>query len=268
MSDFLDKSLVSDFVTESREHLDAIKPDLLRMAEGEVSPEVISRVFRVLHSIKGGAGFLAYDSLKNLSYRMENVLMMLRDGELPLDSEVTTLLLQAIDRLRSMVDDIESSENVPCERELTALKRIIESQQTGETVAGASDGSPTATDTLFPKMTYDQEETLAILGRGRFVYLANVRPGSDFGPAASGNAFIENTMALGDVLAVEGPDGPLGSLEAAVAQESPFALLFSSVLEPVLAATALELPENQVTAVTEFMVYSAAEMPADHAPSV
>ena len=60
MSSFADESIISDFVAESREHLATIEPDLLRMEQegAKVSAEVINRVFRAIHSIKGGAGFL------------------------------------------------------------------------------------------------------------------------------------------------------------------------------------------------------------------
>lgn len=59
MSEFFNESLISDFVTESRERLDAIEPDLLGMeGSSDVAPETINRVFRAIHSIKGGAGLI------------------------------------------------------------------------------------------------------------------------------------------------------------------------------------------------------------------
>ena len=65
MSSFADENIISDFVTESREHLTSIEPDLLSMEQlGSSAPaEVINRVFRAIHSIKGGAGFFAFENL-------------------------------------------------------------------------------------------------------------------------------------------------------------------------------------------------------------
>ena len=95
MSELMDASLVADFVTESREHLDGIEPDLLAMEqEGQqVSGETINRVFRAIHSIKGGAGFLAFEGLKGLSHAMESVLMLVRDGKLSVSPELMDVLL-------------------------------------------------------------------------------------------------------------------------------------------------------------------------------
>ena len=63
-----DDDLLSEYIVECREHLAAIEPDLLAMEEagGACAPEVINRVFRAIHSIKGGAGFFAFEALKTL----------------------------------------------------------------------------------------------------------------------------------------------------------------------------------------------------------
>ena len=72
-----DDSLLQEFLTESREHLESIEPDLLVLeAEGaEAGDEVINKIFRAIHSIKGAAGFFGFERLKNLSHVMESVLM-------------------------------------------------------------------------------------------------------------------------------------------------------------------------------------------------
>ncbi len=109
-----DDELLDDFVAESREHLDTIEPDLLEMEKdgAEASQEVLNRVFRAIHSIKGAAGFFAFEALKKLSHMAENVLMPIRDGMLTLTPEVMDALLAAVDKLRVMVDDVQASEDV------------------------------------------------------------------------------------------------------------------------------------------------------------
>lgn len=252
MSEFFSESLISDFVTESREHLDAIEPDLLGMEEtSDVSPETINRVFRAIHSIKGGAGFLAYDSLKHLSHSMENVLMMLRDGELAINPSITDVLLRGVDKLRAMVDDIQASEGVPCAEELAELKKIIDGARSTEVVANQADPSSLSIREKLSLLPHDPAEAARILAHGRFLFIADVIPASDLAAAdTTGAGFAENVTALGDVLSVGSESEVLESLAAALARQAPFCFLFSTVLEPSLIGTALELPEEQVVSVT------------------
>lgn len=267
MSEFFTDSLISDFVTESREHLDAIEPDLLGMEESsDVAPETINRVFRAIHSIKGGAGFLAYDSLKHLSHSMENVLMKVRDGELSINPVITDVLLRGVDKLRAMVDDIQGSEGVPCADELAELKKIIEGSRAGAPVAVASDVAGLSIREKLDMLPYDPAEAARILGHGRFLFVADVTPATDLASDdPDGSTFSGNVGALGDVLAVASETQVLDDLPAAFAKGEPFWFLFSTVLEPSLIGTALELPEEQVISVTAEHL-SLTQVPAPAAP--
>ena len=130
MTSIVDESIISDFVAESRDHLNAIEPDLLTMELGgaELSKDLLNRVFRAIHSIKGGAGFLAFESLKGLSHVMESVLMLVRDGRVRVDPELMDAVFAGMDRLRAMLDDIQASDRVPCGQEMERFKAILEGQ--------------------------------------------------------------------------------------------------------------------------------------------
>lgn len=252
MSEFFNDSLISDFVTESREHLDAIEPDLLGMEESaDVAPETINRVFRAIHSIKGGAGFLAYDSLKHLSHSMENVLMMVRDGELSISPLITDVLLRGVDKLRAMVDDIQGSEGVPCADELAELKKIIESTKAAGDSEDAGGSSSVPTLEKLALLPHDPVEVRRILGHGRFLFIAEVVPTKDLADDdPAGSAFVQNATSLGDILSVATESSVLDNLESALSRRDRFYFLFSTVLEPSLIGTALELPEDQIVSVT------------------
>jgi two-component system chemotaxis sensor kinase CheA len=126
-SEFFDTELLAEFVNESIEHLDAIEPDLiaLEVEENASNQETINRIFRAIHSIKGGAGFLAFNNLKQLSHKMETVLMSVRDGELRLSPGLNDSLLKGVDVLRSMLNDVANSESVDCTLEMAALDKIV-----------------------------------------------------------------------------------------------------------------------------------------------
>jgi len=75
LSEFND--LIQEFVTEASEHLADIEEDLIKIeADREnIEQEVINRVFRAAHSIKGSAKFLDLHNIGNLAHRMEDVFL-------------------------------------------------------------------------------------------------------------------------------------------------------------------------------------------------
>ena len=127
MPDLVSESLISEFAIESRDHLEMIEPDLLQMEQERdaLAPEIVARIFRAIHSIKGGAGFLAFEKLKILSHAMESVFMLIRDGMLKITIEHIDVLLRGVDKLRMMLEDIHESESIPCEEEIDELQRIV-----------------------------------------------------------------------------------------------------------------------------------------------
>lgn len=76
--------LIEEFVTESKEHIADIEDDLIKIESGRehVDPEVINRVFRAAHSIKGSSKFLDLINIGDLAHRMEDVLNLIRSGKL------------------------------------------------------------------------------------------------------------------------------------------------------------------------------------------
>lgn len=119
-----DKELVNDMVQESKEHLAAIEPDLLALEEkGNDTPaELINRLFRAMHSIKGGFSFLGLMKISDLAHSMETVMARVRDGELFVKQEMVDALLEGVDKLGGLIDDANNSESVSIADELVNLK--------------------------------------------------------------------------------------------------------------------------------------------------
>ena len=96
MSDnILDDELIQDYLAESREHRATIENDLLAMeACGEaIDEQLVNRVFRAAHSIKGGAGFFNLTRIRDLAHKTENGLDMVRSGQMTPDPEIVSVLL-------------------------------------------------------------------------------------------------------------------------------------------------------------------------------
>ena len=83
------------YIEESLEHLGDIENDLLAIEAGcpDIDEELVNKVFRAAHSIKGGAGFMGLFNIKELSHKMENVLGMIRSQELVPAPDIVNQLL-------------------------------------------------------------------------------------------------------------------------------------------------------------------------------
>ena len=102
----LDDALLAEFINESREHLTTIEADLLAIEEGgaDIDAELVNKVFRAAHSIKGASGYFGLTKVKELAHRAETVLDMIRSRKMAPNAEITNLLLASFDRLREMIN--------------------------------------------------------------------------------------------------------------------------------------------------------------------
>ena len=246
MISLADENLITEFVTESSEHLGAIEPDLLAMEqEGqETSQEVINRVFRAIHSIKGGAGFFAFEAVKSLSHTMESVLMQVRDRTLAVTPELMDALFAALDRLRAMVADIRASDGVAFQAEADRLKALLGGgAPVGRTVqaqAHPAGGSERRFD-------LDAAAVRSVLKRGMTLYHAKAFLHRDLDAHwASPLAFLKNALSVGQCLDAFLDLSAIGNLDDCLEQDLCITVLFSTVLEPELVALAFELPQDQI----------------------
>lgn len=99
------------YLEDANEQLDGIETDILLLEEAEsgVDSELINRIFRSIHTVKGGAGFLGLQQIRDLSHVMEDVLDRIRADELQPNHEQATLLLTSLDMLKSMLEDTEKT---------------------------------------------------------------------------------------------------------------------------------------------------------------
>ena len=106
-----DAELLCEFVEEAREHLGDVEMQLLQIEAmgADVNDDLVNTVFRAIHSVKGAAGFLGLTQINNVSHRLENVLGKVRDHELVPDPFNVDVMLKAADRVRNLIEEIETS---------------------------------------------------------------------------------------------------------------------------------------------------------------
>ncbi len=108
-----DLELVAEFTMEAMAGLTQVDQNLLALEQGP-NDEAVNEVFRAVHSVKGSAGFLGFDSVQKLAHEFETVLDHVRHHTLQLNSEGIDVMLKVNDSLKTLVEapaspvDIES----------------------------------------------------------------------------------------------------------------------------------------------------------------
>ena len=108
-----DEEILLAFLEESRENLDQLDRDLVLLESRPGDDELLARVFRVVHTLKGTCGFLGLTRLEGLAHAGEDVLGALRGHELTLSPELTTTLLRLVDTVRAVLAVLESTQAEP-----------------------------------------------------------------------------------------------------------------------------------------------------------
>ena len=126
-----DDEILQGFIEESLEHLADIENDLLAIEEaGEnIDEDLVNKVFRAAHSIKGGAGFMGLTAIQELSHAAENVLGMIRSKKLVPTPEIVNILLLAADQLQRMIEDVHNSNDTDISSFIEPLNTIAEGKQ-------------------------------------------------------------------------------------------------------------------------------------------
>jgi len=102
----LDADMLHDFIAETGEHLETAEAHLLTLAGNPEDTEAINAVFRCFHTIKGVAGFVEMDYIKELAHKAENLLDQTRRSELRLPSDHLDLAFASVDMLKRLSEDV------------------------------------------------------------------------------------------------------------------------------------------------------------------
>jgi len=102
-----EQEIVREFLIESRENLARLDQEMVELEKRPRDTALLASVFRAIHTIKGTCGFLGFSTLEAVTHLTENILHQLREGERQLTPELVTLILEAVDAVKAMLDRIE-----------------------------------------------------------------------------------------------------------------------------------------------------------------
>ncbi len=141
------------FREEAYEHLADLENSLLELEENPEDMELIGRVFRSMHTIKGSGSMFGFDTLAAFTHEVETVLDFVRNGKLPVSKKLISLCLAARDCIKSILDADDHDPDVAVSQKLVADFRALAG--TGSPVkAGVEETVTQVTKKEEPEVTY------------------------------------------------------------------------------------------------------------------
>ncbi len=239
-----DDETIRIYLEESREHLSNIENDLLAI-EGrgaDIDTDLVNKVFRAAHSLKGGAAFFNFENIKELAHKTENVLDLIRSRELVPNPEIVNILLLSFDKLRELLNNVEASQTVDISEFVVSLAGLTSSTLPN----GKKDSIVTMRDIKLPDgrsvMRVPEFDLEQAAKSGDFVYLVEYDLIHDVQRVGK-NPFeiVQNLIISGRILDCVVDVEGVGTLDDNPVSKVPFFVLFSTIAEPDMAPPLLGL---------------------------
>jgi two-component system chemotaxis sensor kinase CheA len=241
MSQYLDL-----FLQEAEEQLQVLEQETLRL-ETDPTLDRLNSIFRAAHTLKGSSRAMGYSSFAGLTHEMENLLDVLRAGQLTVTTEVASLLLRCIDQLGEMKAGIadHGSDGLDARALLDELKAIQSSEAVAETITESQ------------ALTPEQVEALRIAtGAGATILHARFRLREDcVMPFARAFMAITLVQQGGGELLVSLPD-------TEALEEERFGRDFELIFQTELSAEEMTKSFAQIGEMERYDVQAYAEAPA------
>ena len=116
----IDEEMLNDFLVEGWEQIETLDQEFVHLEEDSEDVKRVEGIFRVMHTLKGGAGFLNLPKLESITHHAESLLSSVWQGELEVDQGLIDLLLETADMVKSILGSLESemTEGTHCCEEL------------------------------------------------------------------------------------------------------------------------------------------------------
>src|SRR6185437_5475674 len=115
--------LLREFLTEINESLERVDAELVRFEREPNNANILGNIFRLVHTIKGTCGFLGLPRLEALAHAAETLMGKFRDG-MPVTADAVTLILNTIDRIKIILDEIETEQKEPDGGDTDLIERL------------------------------------------------------------------------------------------------------------------------------------------------
>ncbi|MGE4537300.1 MAG: Hpt domain-containing protein [Desulfovibrio sp.] len=247
--DAVDDEIMTMFVDDTREHLADIELALMDMerAGADIDEELVNKVFRAAHSIKGGASFLNLNNTRDLAHKLENILHMVRSREMVPDTRVINRLLAGFDRLLGLVENAAESDAEDISGMLADLSGLTTEHLPSEARAEAAAAIPIALPGGTVVFTEDQLSLRQATAGGKNLYLVEYDLIHDVQARGKTPLDVITTMeSSGLIVDCRMELAAVGDLDAPPVNRIPFYVLFASIVEPDIVGYLFALEADRI----------------------
>ena len=147
--------LIGEFITETSESLAVLDSELVKLEQNPNDQNILGNIFRLVHTIKGTCGFLGLPRLESVAHAGENVLGKIRDGEIAVTGDAISIVLEALDCIKSLIDYLSENGAEPDGNDDDLKKRLNAFADSNGASAGGKPAAPAAASKPAPAPRLD-----------------------------------------------------------------------------------------------------------------
>ena len=126
------REIFDEFMLEAEEILENLDQELVELENDPSDKELLNKIFRGMHTLKGGAGFLGLESIIELAHKIESIFDKLRNDEMSLDSDKMDIILEGIDTLKNAIVTLKEEHEIPEKEDIADILNKLDNLLEGK----------------------------------------------------------------------------------------------------------------------------------------
>ncbi|BCD68406.1 chemotaxis protein CheA [Nitratiruptor sp. YY09-18] len=119
------QEILEEFIQEAEEILENLDQELIELENDPTNKDLLNQIFRGIHTLKGGAGFLGLESIINLAHVIESIFDKLRNDQMQLDSNKMDIILEGIDILKNSLRSLQETHEIPDPEDISDIMQKL-----------------------------------------------------------------------------------------------------------------------------------------------
>ncbi|RUM56582.1 MAG: hybrid sensor histidine kinase/response regulator [Nautilia sp.] len=157
------QEILEDFLIEAFEMIEQLDQDLVELESNPDDLDLLNKIFRVAHTIKGSGSFLNLDVLTRLTHHMEDVLNKARKGELKITPDIMDVILESVDMMKALLENIRDNgtdvtDDIDIEPVVAKLDAISKGQDISNNEESSNEKSEESESSLADELDISEED--------------------------------------------------------------------------------------------------------------
>ncbi|WP_457624717.1 chemotaxis protein CheA [Persephonella sp.] len=131
------REILEEFLIEADEILSSLDQDLIELEANPEDKDLLNKIFRGMHTLKGGAGFLGLTSIVEIAHKIEDIFNQLRNDEIKLTSDMMDLIFEGVDKLKEAIEMLKENDEIPDEEDIKDFLERLDAVFSGGEVVEA-----------------------------------------------------------------------------------------------------------------------------------